>query len=339
MLPVRLLRQGSRMELRQLRYYVKIADMGSMSRASRALHISQPSLSHQIAQLEDELGKPLLIRTPSGVSVTAEGEAFYREAVQVLRQIERLPDVVNCAQAGLVGRVSITLVHTQALQYALPLILKLRAIHPGVELEVFDNTSSDALQGIASGRRELGMLVNERDAALVDSQAILEEELLLMSHPDQAPPGGIITRAELAKLPLALPSAAEIDEDPLSDGFGRQPGNEGGRTCGQRVICANSVGIFRQAVLAGVAHALQPWGVLRDDVLQGRVKVTRVHPALLRKVFLGTARGATMSQAALAVRQVLLAVIQEQLALGNVRARWLTQPKSELDIHSKVSEQ
>lgn len=315
------------MELRQLRYFVKIAEMGSMSRASRTLHISQPSLSHQIAQLEDELGKPLLIRTPSGVAVTVEGEAFYREAIQVLRQLDRLPDVVNRLQAGLVGRVSIAMVHTQALQYALPLILKLRTTHPGVELEVFENTSSDALQGIASTRRELGILVNEEHAALLDSEAILEEELFLMSHPDHAPAGDSITLAEVIRLPLALPSPGEVHWGSLIDGLtARETGTEGSRHRHSGVIIANSVGIFRQAVLAGIAHALQPWGVLRDDVLQGRVKATPVQPALTRKVFLSSARGANLSQAALAVRQVLLAVIQEQLVLGKVRARPLIEP-------------
>ena len=310
------------MELRQLRYFVKITDMGSMSRASRALHISQPSLSHQIAQLEAELGKPLLIRIPSGVSVTVEGAAFYREAVQVLRHIDRLPEVVNRTQSGLAGRVSITMVHTQALQYALPLILKLRETFPGVELEVFDNTSTDALQGLASARRELGMLINEQHAGLVDSEAILEEELFLVSHPDQAPAEDTITREELLKLPLALPSAAEVHDNPVVDAL-----MAGGGTL--RPIIANSVGIFRQAVLGGIAHALLPWGVLRDDVLQGRIKATAVHPALVRKVFLSTARDATLSEAARAVRQVLLSVIHEQVVLGNVRARSLIQPQSE----------
>jgi LysR family transcriptional regulator, nitrogen assimilation regulatory protein len=312
---------GSRMELRQLRYFVKIAEMGSMSRASRALHISQPSLSQQIAQLEAELGKPLLIRIPSGVSVTIEGDAFYREAVQVLRHVDRLPEAVNRTTSGLTGRVSITLVHTQALQYALPLILKLRATCPGIELELFENTSSDALQGVASARRELGMLVNEKHAALVDSEPILEEELFLMSHPDQAPAQRSVTREQLLSIPMAVPSAAEV-QSPLVDVLTSGAHNP-------RPIVANSVGIFRQAVLGGIAHTMQPWGVLRDDLLQGRVTATPVDPPVLRTVFLSTARDATLSEAARAVRQALISVIREQLVLGNVRARLLMQSEGE----------
>ena len=63
-----------------------------------------------------------------------------------------------------------------------------------IDLELFENTSSDALQGVASGRRELGMLVKGQDAALLDSEAVIDEDLFLVSHPDKVPPGERIGR-------------------------------------------------------------------------------------------------------------------------------------------------
>jgi LysR family transcriptional regulator, nitrogen assimilation regulatory protein len=304
------------MELRQLRYFVKIADMGSMSRASKALHISQPSLSHQMAQLEDELGKPLFTRIPSGVLMTAEGEAFYRQALQILRQIDDIRGVVDSAQLG--GHVSIALVQTQAVQYALPLMVKVHELYPRIELEVFDDASSDALQGIASGRRDFGMLVNEEDAVLLETRPVVEEQLFLMSHPAHAPQGDVITLAEVVRLPLALPGPGQIPRalhDALDGGLGA--------LAKERWIVANSIAIFRQAVLAGVAHAIQPWGVMRDEVATGRVRATPIGPGLVRKVHLSACRGTTMSQSAQAVRQVLLTVIAQEIACGHVRGRLL----------------
>jgi LysR family nitrogen assimilation transcriptional regulator len=311
------------MELRQLRYFVKIADMGSISRASRALHISQPSLSQQIAQLEDEVGKALLNRAPSGVSMTVEGETFYRHALQILRQTDELKGIVKNAHAQLTGRLSLTLVHTQAMQYGLPLLLKLREQYPGIDVELFDNTSSDALQGLASGRRELGMLVNGQDAALLDSEPVFEEELLLVSHPDQAPAGKCIALSDLARLPLILPRRSQLGEE--LGGLDSTVGGGGYEAArrSSKMMLANSVAVFRQAVLAGAAHALQPWGAVREDLQRGAMKATAIEPAITRTVFISTARGAITSQAVRAVRQVLLSVVREEHEHGHVKGRLL----------------
>ena len=311
------------MELRQLRYFVSIADMGSMSRASRALYISQPSLSQQVAQLEDEVGARLLTRLPSGVAMTVEGEAFYRQARQILRQVEDLPGIANQARSQLTGAISVTFVYTQAVQYGLPLLVKLRERHPGIHLELFDNTSSDALQGVASGRRDLGVLVNSHDAALLDSEPVFEEELFLVSHPDQAPAAESISLSEVSKLPLILPSRSEVGYE--TSVYDEIPGldSDAAESADPARLLANSVGVFRQAVLTGTAHAFQPWGAVRDDIQMGTMRATPIEPKRARMVYVSTARGAALSQVATAVRQVLLEVIREEWRQGHVRGRLL----------------
>ena len=79
------------MELRQLRYFVAIAEEGSFSRAALRLHVSQPPLSTQIRSLETELGAPLLARTNRGVSLTASGQVFYEEVRTILARLEDQP--------------------------------------------------------------------------------------------------------------------------------------------------------------------------------------------------------------------------------------------------------
>ena len=76
------------MEIRQLRYFLKIAELGSFSRASQTLHVAQPALSHQIAQLDGELGHGLLHRRHNGVQMTEQGQAFYSQAQQILKEID-----------------------------------------------------------------------------------------------------------------------------------------------------------------------------------------------------------------------------------------------------------
>lgn len=319
-------REALPMEIRQLRYFVKIADMGSMSRASLALHISQPSLSQQISQLEEEMGKPLLIRLPSGVQMTEEGKAFYRHALQILRQIDEVRAVVTAAHEHLSGRVTIAMAHTQMLQYALPLILRARDIYPKIDLEIFDNTSSDILQGVASGRRDLGMLVNEDDAALLDSEPVLEEEVLLISHPSQVPQRTPVLRSELAGLILAVPSPTQLSRAQI-EAIGGLP-TEGGLhfEIPKTWIVANSAMLVQQAVLQGAAHAFQPWGVVRDELAQGRICATSISPRYMRTVYISSSRGANTSEAARAIRQLLLTVIAEQIDKGLTRARYIAHP-------------
>src|SRR3546814_15261198 len=81
------------MELRQIRNFVKIVDLGSLSRAAEAVHIAQSALSLQIANLEDELGCQLLSRSSRGVVPTDEGMQFYRSARGVLQQIESMQHI------------------------------------------------------------------------------------------------------------------------------------------------------------------------------------------------------------------------------------------------------
>ena len=85
------------MNLRQLRYFVKIVERGSFSRAAEDVHVAQPALSQQIAELEQALGVSLLHRSARGVRATAAGDALYAEAVEILRRIERLPGIARSA--------------------------------------------------------------------------------------------------------------------------------------------------------------------------------------------------------------------------------------------------
>src|ERR1700744_6781997 len=95
------------MQYRQLRYYVKIVEAGSFSRAAALIHIAQPALSLQIAELEDYLGVSLLQRSVRGVRPTAAGELLYREATAVLKYLEQIPGVVRSSGGVAQGVVSI----------------------------------------------------------------------------------------------------------------------------------------------------------------------------------------------------------------------------------------
>ena len=83
------------MDMRQLRYFVQIVESGSLAKASRQLFIAQPALSQQMARLEDEVGKPLLLRSSRGVVPTDNGEALYHHAKFMLRQMDQAVSVAR----------------------------------------------------------------------------------------------------------------------------------------------------------------------------------------------------------------------------------------------------
>lgn len=100
--------RGARVELRQLEYLVKIGHEGSASRAAEWLHLTQPALSRQIADLEREIGRPLFQRGPRGMRLTAAGAAVSAAAQQILSQVAQLSEVARVAEsAGVPVRVSL----------------------------------------------------------------------------------------------------------------------------------------------------------------------------------------------------------------------------------------
>ena len=116
------------MELRQLRYFVRVVELGSMGRAAIDLNLVQSALSQQIARLEGELATRLLHRTPRGVAPTEAGAAFFREARLTLRHAEQAARAAQ--QARLSGTVTMGLAPTTSAVLGLPLMQAMRASLP-----------------------------------------------------------------------------------------------------------------------------------------------------------------------------------------------------------------
>ena len=109
------------MNLRRLKYFVKIVDIGSLTQAADVLHIAQPALSQQIATLEGEFRQQLLVRTKRGVTPTEAGQILYRHAQIILRQFEQAQSDVSHSGQSLSGQVSVGLAPgTAASALALP---------------------------------------------------------------------------------------------------------------------------------------------------------------------------------------------------------------------------
>ncbi len=299
------------MELRQLRYFVKIAELGSLSRASRALHIAQPALSQQMAQLEAELGQQLLTRMSSGVRMTEQGEVFMRHAQRVLRQIDDIPAAVASLEKNPAGTVRVGLAQTTASHYALLLADAVKERFPAIQLEFFDEISSHIPARLDSGRFDMGVIVNDEDAVLLDALPLMDEQLFVVSHAGQEPRTKSVNAKQLSRLPLSIP-ATGLGVRPVVDAFLAQAG----LNLPEPRVLANSMNLMRGAMVAGQAHGVMPWAAVAQELAAGTLVATPITPLLSRRVHLCTARDAALSLAARAVHKLLLQTVHDGVKSG-----------------------
>jgi DNA-binding transcriptional LysR family regulator len=163
-------------ELRQLRYFVAVAEERNLTRAARRLHIAQQSLSQQIRSLEAQLGVALFERTTRGVELTELGEVLLREARPVLAQAERAVDAVRRAARGEQGELRVGFLASVANHLMPPLVRSFRERHPGVALHTEDVTIAALVAGLREGSLDAGIsrppLVDDLESELIASEPV-----------------------------------------------------------------------------------------------------------------------------------------------------------------------
>jgi LysR family tcuABC transcriptional regulator len=194
------------MELRQLRYFVRVVELGSISRAALDLNLVQSALSQQITRLEGELSTRLLQRSPQGVTPTEAGVAFFREAQLTLRHAEQA--IRAAQQARLSGTVSVGLAPTTAAVLGLPLMQAMRERYPDVRLHMVESLSGHLASMLNARQLDLAILFNTEPGRRWSVMPLLSEKLyLIQSRQRPLHPAGTRSRlADLTGAPLILPT-------------------------------------------------------------------------------------------------------------------------------------
>ena len=167
------------MELRQLRYFVAIAEEGSLSRAARRLHISQPPLSAQIKSLEGRLGVRLLARTNRGITLTAAGSVFYDESRALLARLEHAKSKTRQAGRGEIGTLSVGFVSIADYGILPPALKSFRARLPLAEVHLHELTTDAQLRELRASHLDLGVGIAPIDETDIDFELLMKEELIL----------------------------------------------------------------------------------------------------------------------------------------------------------------
>ncbi len=198
------------MDLKQLEYFVRVAELGSFTRAGVALNVAQPALSRQVRLLEVELRQSLLTRNGRGAAPTEAGKLLLEHGRGILHQVERAREELGRVRGALAGRVAIGLPPSVAKLLAVPLIREFRLRMPDASLSISEGLSVGMHESLATGRLDIALLYNASPVPDVELTPLLEEQLFLVQA--QSAKSRAVTKPrpvplrEVAKVPLVIPS-------------------------------------------------------------------------------------------------------------------------------------
>lgn len=193
------------MDLKQLEYFVHVAELGSFTRASTVLRVAQPALSRQVRSLEVELRQPLFDRNGRGVTLTEAGKRLLAHGRGILQQVERARQDLEDQRGAATGHLAVGLPPSLSRTLTAPLVEAFRARFPRATLTVVEGLSAYALEWLALGRIDCAAVYNVAPSAAIDLQPVQDEALYLVSAKAQGAPRPV-SLAKLAEHELVMPS-------------------------------------------------------------------------------------------------------------------------------------
>ncbi len=205
------------MDLRQLEYFVRVAELGSFTRAAQQLRIAQPALSRQVRLLEVELRQNLLIRNGRGAVPTEAGKLLMEHGRGILHQVERAKEDLGRLRGGLSGRVAVGMPTSVARVLAVPLTREFRKQLPEATIAISEGLSVAMQEALVTGRLDIALLYNAMPSPEIELAPLLEEALYLvkLTTATKAQMGVSIAKkikstsislASIAPLPLVIPT-------------------------------------------------------------------------------------------------------------------------------------
>jgi len=171
------------MNVRQLQYFLQIAELRSFTRAANVLHIAQPALSRQVRALEEELGTTLFHRFERGVTLTEAGLLLRERAATILRDLERLREDIAAHGDEPRGEVSLGMPPSMREMITVPLAGELRARHPQVVMHLLEGISMFLNEQVRLGKIDCAVVSDLEPLTQVESEPLLSEQLYLLAPP------------------------------------------------------------------------------------------------------------------------------------------------------------
>jgi len=286
------------MDIKQLNYFVHVAELRSFSKAAAVLAMAQPALSRQIRSLESELGTHLFYRNGRGAVVTEAGERLLGYARTMVEQAERIRSELTMLRDHPAGPVRLGVPPTVGRVLVPSLVRHIRETYPNISLKITEGFSGYVFEWLMSGRLDLAILYDApRAGNLITDQLVTEHIFLIGPANCQRGLADTVSFAELAKLPLILPSrphGLRILIDTIA------------ARCGVTLNVEYEVDVamaMLELVESGVCYSVQPFASVYRRVEDGRLAARRIiEPMVTRTMVLATT---TQRPLSLAARTVL----------------------------------
>ncbi len=199
-------RGGSTLTLNQLRYFLAIVRAGSLSGAARQVRVAQPALSHQILQLETELGQDLFRRHARGMNLTKAGSRLLDRATEIIRQVDGTRDELTSTNASPVGAVKVGLATAVNMALSVPLLRECLVRYPKVKLHLVEGMSGFLLEWAERGHVDLAVAYDGPASGQLRFETLGREDLLLIAPAAMAATlGPAVSLDGLGRIPLILP--------------------------------------------------------------------------------------------------------------------------------------
>ncbi|MBN3726315.1 LysR family transcriptional regulator [Burkholderia sp. Ac-20379] len=166
------------MELRQLRYFVAVAEELHFGRAARRLFISQPALSFDIKRFEEQLGTRLLERSSKSVVLTNAGQVLFGEAQRLLQQADEVAKITAQSAHGLAGRLRIGFVNSMLYRGLPEAVARFEAAHPAVEIALREMNTAEQSRALQQRQIDLGFAYWGHYPAEIETQLVMAEDFL-----------------------------------------------------------------------------------------------------------------------------------------------------------------
>jgi len=291
------------MNLRQIEYFVHVAESGSFSRASAVMGTTQPAISRQVRSLERELDRHLFHRNGRGVLLTDDGARFLAYAKGILHQLDGARHAITGDETDLVGKAVVGLPPSIGQTMTVPLVRAFRERYPHAELSIMEALSVTLQERLLAGRIDVAVIHNPVPSPLIDVEPVLSESLCLLTASRSSRVRPVAFR-DLERFDLIFPGAPH----PIRSLVEAEAARRGVKL--KVALEIDAVAVSMQLVAEGYGHAVVPYNVVRAG-MSGAGVVARpiVSPRLGSMVALvtPTRRPATMLGAGVTdlVRQVL----------------------------------
>lgn len=209
------------MEVRVLRYFLAVAREESISKAADALHITQPTLSRQMTQLEEETGVRLFTRGTRKITLTNEGMLLRRRAEEILELVDKTEKELNQQDELVEGRISIGCGEIQSVEILVGLLASFRKKYPLVTYDLYTATADQVKEKIEAGILDMGLLLEPIDMGKYEYVRLKSRErwVALMQPDDPLAEKEAVSAKDLAQKPLIIASRPNVQNE-LANWFG-----------------------------------------------------------------------------------------------------------------------